>query len=113
MPTDNEERFVHDKELQCIRFMDQRSAGAEDLKTGDLVLLIGSDHQIEFLYNDLSATSGLEEQLSRQFAEVINIMKNISNSKSASILIGYAQRFGQEQLSILIDPAAHENFCQS
>jgi hypothetical protein len=113
VPTDNEERFVFDKELQCIGFMDQRSAGAEDLKTGDLVLLIGSDHQVEFLYNDLSATSGLQEQLSRQFAEVINIMKNISNSKSASILIGYAQRFGQEQLSILVDPAAHENFCQS
>ena len=61
IPSDNEERFVYDKELQCIRFMEQQSERTEDLKTGDLVLLIGSDHQIEFLYNDLSGTSSLEE----------------------------------------------------
>ena len=86
---------------------------AEELKTGDILLMIGSDHQIEFLYNNISESNNLEELLKSQFTEVINIIKNISNSKSASILVGYVHNFGNGELSILTDVSTHDNFCRS
>jgi hypothetical protein len=98
----NEVQLVLDEESKCLKFKSQEKHGdiIRSMSSGDIVLLIGSDHTTDFLYEVNDAISNNQEELFQetlqaQFDRLVDIIKQLDqkNQKAATLLLGFVQKW--------------------
>ena len=90
----------------------------DSLESGDVVLLIASEHSIDHVFQQIDRARDSETCLIQMFELLVKVINHMNENQqnSASLILGYVQVWKQGELtpdlSILInsDPDLHANF---